>query len=368
MNIVSKILLLPFTALYSLAILLRNYGYNNGILKSVKFDLPVISIGNLTTGGTGKTPHTEYLIELLKNDYNIGVLSRGYKRRSSGFIEVQTTSTAELVGDEPLMYKWKHPDIKVAVCEERALGIPALVMTSDEPMTILLDDAFQHRAVKPGISILLTEFDNLFTDDALLPTGRLREFKSAYERADLIIVTKSPENLTEENRNDILEKIKPKSYQYVFFSYIENLPSYSLFQHSQSYTQPAWNTTALLIAGIANPSLLQSKIEKEYKQVYTRFFNDHHLFSREDIESIITTFETLPDENKAIVTTEKDATRLAPFEKLLKDKGIAVFCSPIKINFAPQDKMKFEKAIRLYIDTILGKDYERNIETNTGNH
>jgi tetraacyldisaccharide 4'-kinase len=161
LSIFAKIFLFPFVALYALVTAIRNYGYKKKIFKSVKFDAAVISVGNLTTGGTGKTPHTEYLIQLLKEENQIGVLSRGYKRKSNGFIEVQTNSTAETVGDEPLMYKWKNPEIKVAVCEERAIGIPQLIMTNDEPMVILLDDAFQHRAVKPGISILLTEYTNL---------------------------------------------------------------------------------------------------------------------------------------------------------------------------------------------------------------
>lgn len=367
MNLLNKILLFPFVAIYGLAIALRNYGYKKKILKSVKFDLPVISVGNLTTGGTGKTPHTEYLINLLKNEYNVGVLSRGYKRKSNGFIEVQTNSTAEIVGDEPLMYKWKNPDIKVAVCEERAIGIPQLVMTNDEPMVILLDDAFQHRAVKPGVSILLTEYDNLFTDDNLLPLGRLREFKSAYHRADLIVVTKSPKNISEEEKKTIVQKINPQSYQYVFFSHVEDYPTYPLFTHSQQYAIAPKNTTALIVAGIANPSLFEQKIKNEYQNIYTRYFSDHHYFSREVIESIIASFKSIEAENKVIVTTEKDATRLAPYAKLFQENQISIFCSPIKVNFAPQEKIKFDKAIKLYVNTILGKNYEQLNATNTTN-
>jgi tetraacyldisaccharide 4'-kinase len=350
-----NILLLPFTALYALGILIRNYGYKNGWFKSTRFDLPVISIGNLTTGGTGKTPHTEYLIGLLKNDYPIGVLSRGYKRKSSGFIEVETTSKAEFVGDEPLLYKWKNPDIKVAVCEERTIGIPALAMSSDAPMIILLDDAFQHRAVKPGISILLTEHNNLFTDDNLLPIGRLREFKNAYKRADLIIVTKCPEKLNADEKNRIISKIKPQSYQYVFFSHYQYYPVYQIFEKSHAFTNEN-QTEVLMVSGIANPSGMYDYLQTKYKAVYQRNFNDHHHFDLNDIESIIASFKNINAENKILVTTEKDATRLAPFASEFSKNGIPVYCLPIKVNFAPEERERFHKAIFLYLEHNIQKE------------
>jgi tetraacyldisaccharide 4'-kinase len=360
----SKIWLLPFAGIYALIILIRNFAYEKGWLKSTRFDLPVICIGNLTTGGTGKTPHTEYLIELLKNEYSVGTLSRGYRRNTSGFLEVHTNSHARQVGDEPLLFKWKNPDIKVAVCEERVIGIPAMAMLQNPPEIILLDDAFQHRAVKPGISVLLTEYNNLFTDDHLLPMGRLREFKSGYLRADLIIVTKSPENLTAEEKNKIIAKISPQSYQYVFFSHYLYHPVYRIFENNDTLVHET-RTEVLMVSGIANPSGMFDYLQSRYKAVYHRNFADHHHFESKDIESIITSFQNIAAESKILITTEKDATRLAPFAEEFKKHQIPVFCLPIKVNFQPEERERFHKAIFLYLKHTLPK--EENDEHNRTN-
>ncbi|MGB1247837.1 MAG: tetraacyldisaccharide 4'-kinase, partial [Chitinophagales bacterium] len=339
----------PFFGIYALVIYLRNLAYKNRWFRSSKFDIPVICVGNLTTGGTGKTPHTEYLINLLKEDYTIGVLSRGYGRKTSGFKEVQRQSTASEVGDEPLLYKLKNPNIKICVSEDRALGIPA--MATDD-MCVLLDDAFQHRAVKAGISILLTEYDNLFTRDELLPVGNLREFKSASERADLIVVTKAPKDISTEEKQKIIAEINPKPYQYVFFSYIEYQPMYRLFSENTTIENKK-ETEVLLLSGIANPSKMEDELKAKFKQVYTRKFRDHHVYTRKDIESIIETYNNLGDTLKVIITTEKDVTRLLPFRETFIKNQIPIYSLPIKVNFATEDKIRFDKAIRLYIDKTL---------------
>ncbi|RME96755.1 MAG: tetraacyldisaccharide 4'-kinase, partial [Bacteroidetes bacterium] len=214
-----RILLAPFSLLYGLAVSLRNAFYRAGLLKSMRFSVPVISVGNLSVGGAGKTPHIEYLIRLLREHIQVATLSRGYSRKTRGFLTVERQHNAEQVGDEPLQFKRKFPDIGVYVAEDRAFAIPQIMAAQPDTQLILLDDAFQHRAVLPGLNILLTEYDNLFTRDYLLPAGRLREWRSAYERADVIVVSKCPPDLTQTDARRIRVEINPLPHQKIFFSY-----------------------------------------------------------------------------------------------------------------------------------------------------
>lgn len=313
-------------------------------------------MGNLSTGGTGKTPHVDYLIQLLKPSYPIGVLSRGYRRSTTGYLEVLPQHTAKDVGDEPLLSKWKHPDISVAVAENRALGIPNLASGKDENFVILLDDAFQHRGVKPGLNILLTPFDDLYIKNQLLPIGNLREFKSGADRADIIIVSHSPRDLDAAQKEKLASELNVKPYQQLFFSHIQYLPMYQVFQQGFERILPPKESKILLLTGIANNSKMKAYLEQEFGEVYTRTFSDHYTYQQQDIESIITTYQDIEAEHKFIITTEKDLTRLLPFQTHFNKAGIKVLCLPIKVNFTGEEKQRFNKIIHFFVERTL-EDY-----------
>lgn len=356
MQLLSKILLAPLTGLYALIIALRNLLYQRKFFRSTSFDIPVINVGNLSTGGTGKTPHVDYLIHLLKQSYPIGVLSRGYRRKTSGYLEVIPNHTAKDVGDEPLLTKWKHPDITVAVSESRALGIPSLASNKKENFVVLLDDAFQHRSVRPGLNILLTPYDDLYVNNFLLPIGNLREFKSGADRADIIIVSHAPQNLHAAQKKLISDKLEVKSHQKLFFSFVQYLQMYQVFQEVFEHITPPKNSQILVVSGIANNLRMLNFLESQFDQVYKRSFADHHNFALHDIESIIVTYNDIPGKDKYLVTTEKDLTRLIPFRDIFNKAGIKVLCLPIKVNFAKEEKLKFDKTIHFFIERTL-EDY-----------
>lgn len=353
MQTLTKILLSPFTLLYGLVIALRNALYKHKYFRSISFDIPVINVGNLSTGGTGKTPHVDYLINLLKTHYPLGVLSRGYRRKTTGYLDVNTRHSARDVGDEPLLLKWKHPEVAVAVSEDRALGIPNLASQKPPSFTVLLDDAFQHRSIRAGLNILLTPFHDLYTDDFLLPMGNLREFKSGAKRADIIIVSHSPVVISEEERNAVIAKISPESYQHVFFSFIDYMRTYQVFQEEIKVLIPEKDSHILLLTGIANNQKMKSYLDSLCGKVYERSFADHHSYSEQDIESVINTYHDLKAEKKYIITTEKDLTRLFPFANSFNNAGIKVLCLPIKVNFASEDKRRFNKAIHFFIEKTI---------------
>ncbi len=306
-------LLFPFSLLYGGITALRNYFYNKGWFESKRYDLPVVCVGNLSTGGTGKSPMIEFLIDFLKDDYRVAVLSRGYKRTTTGFREVFQTSTAEEVGDEPLQFKQNFPNIRVAVCVNRQEGIQKLKTKAD---VILLDDAFQHRKVNASLKILLTPYSDLFTRDYMLPTGNLREFKGGARRADIIVVTKCPKGVPYAEMQEIQRELKPLDYQKVYFSKIgyEDLiygPSETL---SLYYLQ---DKSFTLVTGIANPAHLVDYLEKKQFDFIHEEFPDHHNFSALDVRKL--------KKNEIILTTEKDYMRLQP--KLGK---FAIYYLPIK--------------------------------------
>lgn len=336
MNLLRKILF-PFAVLYGLITSIRNFLFDKGILKSYAFDLPVIAVGNLSVGGTGKTPQIEYLIRLLSNKYKIATLSRGYKRQSEGFVLADASSNAQILGDEPFQYFQKFPNIKVAVDANRKNGIEQLLAQTDKPEVILLDDAFQHRKVKAGFYILLTSYGDLFCDDLMLPTGNLRESRSGAQRANIIIVTKCPFNLSQEKQNDIKNKLKLAASQELYFTFI----AYDNFIYGESgkmNVNEIQSASKLLVAGIAKPEPFFAYLQDTNDACLS--FPDHHNFTDKDILEIKNSAQ-----NNIIITTEKDYVRLngrLPSEQL--------FYLPIQSAFLSGSE-NFDKTILNYVGT-----------------
>jgi len=301
-----RFLLFPFAIIYDIVTTLRNLFFDWGVLKQTSFKTPVIVVGNLSVGGTGKTPQIEYLIRLLKDDFKTGVLSRGYKRKSQGFVLLNDTHTAQEVGDEPLQYFKKFKKISVAVDANRVAGISRL-MTAVSPEVFLLDDAYQHRKVRGSLSLLLTKYDDLFTDDYLLPTGNLRESSRGVKRADLIIVTKCPSNITASSKNTIREKLK-RFDKTLFFTTISYHQQTSGSQRISIEDLKKYEV--LLVTGIANPSPLLSFMDENKVNFSHCKFPDHHHFTDKDIQVINEQFAQLKSNKKLILTTEKDYVRL----------------------------------------------------------
>jgi tetraacyldisaccharide 4'-kinase len=340
-----RFILFPVSVLYGFAIWLRNKLFDKNILKSSAFNFPIICVGNLAVGGTGKTPMVEYLVRMLKDKYKVATLSRGYKRKTEGFAIADVHSTALDIGDEPMQFHKKFPDITVAVAEERLVGVPQLLHSRPDTEVIILDDGFQHRQIKAGLNMLLTEYKNLFTRDFILPAGDLRDVKSSSKRADIIIVTKCKSHLSEEDREKIVGEINPLPYQQIFFTKIEYGSPYHLFSKEQKFLNP--ETHILLICGIANPKPIQ-EILSVYSSTYDMMlFRDHHVFDIDDLKEIKRQFEKIDGENKLILTTEKDGVRLAKFENELKDMPVYVFPIRHKIMFGKEQD--FENSIHAFI-------------------
>ena len=347
-DIVIRVLLLPVALLYGIGVSIRNLLYRVGILRSVRFDLPVISVGNMTVGGTGKSPHIEYLMRWLHQYINVAVLSRGYGRSTAGYRTVISTDSALSVGDEPLQFKRKFPEVPVSVSESRALGVPELVRLNPGTNCVLLDDAFQHIAVTPGMNILLTEYNRPFTKDWLLPSGRLREWRSGYRRADLIIVTKCPEDLDEKQRSDMVFKIDPYPWQKVFFSHYQYTTPYDLFRPDMLLDLEP-DTDVLLISAIANTDYMLDYLKKNVRSVYTMEFEDHHYFSETDLLELRKRFKQLDSSKKIILTTEKDATRLELHREVLWENELPVYVLPIQVEFLGNDEKDFQKEVRTFL-------------------
>jgi tetraacyldisaccharide 4'-kinase len=347
-NVVLRVLLSPFALIYGIIISLINFSYDIGLLKSSRFSIPVIGVGNLSIGGAGKTPHIEYLIDLLKDYINVATLSRGYKRETSGFRLVQYHDTALTVGDEPLQYRRKYKDIVVAVSESRAYAIPQIIQNYPETQTILLDDAFQHRSVQPGLNIMLTAYDMLFTDDYLLPAGRLREWRSGYKRADIIIVSKCPPDLDENTKNAIKHKINPTKGQHVYFSCYQYDHPYNFFNREQKILLDE-SLSIILLSAIANTEYLLKYLEQHVQSINEIEYEDHHIFDRHDIEKISKVFSNLESNRKLILTTEKDAMRLDLHRDLLEKMNIPIYVLPLKVKFLAEDGFAFEKDIKEFL-------------------
>lgn len=291
-------ILFPFSIVYDIVTSVRNFLYEKNILKSHTFDIPVICIGNLSTGGTGKTPMTEYLISLLQNQYSIAVLSRGYGRKTRGFHQVATTDSPENTGDEPLQIKKKFPHITVAVDENRVHGISIL---KENHNLILLDDAFQHRRVQPSLSILLTAYADLYTHDYLLPAGNLRESRRGAKRAEVIIVTKCPKGLPEQEKEKIRKKINLLPKQQLLFSHLEYAENCTNTIENKPL-EFFKNKKITLITGIANPAPLSNFLKSSGLDFEHLTYPDHHAFSEKEIQ--------LFKQKEFLLTTEKDFKRL----------------------------------------------------------
>lgn len=348
-------LFLPFSFIYGLLLFIRNKLYDWGIFNSTSFKLPIIAIGNLNIGGVGKTPHVEYLIRLLENNQQIATLSRGYKRKTKGFVLASNNSTIIEIGDEPLQYQKKFKNLIVAVDEKRVRGVQLLKDHHPELGVVVLDDAFQHRSIKVGLNILITDYNNLFFNDYVLPAGRLREWKSGMQRAQIIIISKCDTNLNEEDKAIIINSIKPKSYQNVYFSAIKygEIISFSVAAN-KLITDKIKAESALLITGIANPKPLKEHIQKQYKNIEHLNFPDHHQFNKTDTSKIKTAYKKLKGKNKIIITTEKDFMRLSLPKILNELNEIPLFYIPIEIYFLGDGKKSFDTQINKYVTTNKG--------------
>lgn len=347
-DIVIRVLLLPLALLYGLAVGFRNMLYRLGILRSVRFDLPVISVGNLSVGGAGKSPHIEYLIRWLDQYVDVAVLSRGYGRKTEGYRPVSIIDTVEQVGDEPLQFKRKFPDVAISVSESRALGVPELVKRNPNLQCVLLDDAFQHLAVTPGLNILLTEYSRPFTRDWLLPSGRLREWRYGYRRADIIIVTKCPADLSAQQRHDMLLELDPYPRQRVYFSRYRYGAPYDLLRRDlRRDLEPHFD--ALLISAIANTGYLLQYLSAQLNSVHTLEFEDHHYFGEDDLQQLLRRFEQLPSANKIILTTEKDATRLELHQDFIWKHQLPVYVLPVEVVFCDRDEDAFREDVKKFL-------------------
>jgi tetraacyldisaccharide 4'-kinase len=338
-------LLFPFSLLYGLVVIIRNWCYDGGILKSRSFKLPVISVGNLDVGGAGKSPMTEYLVRLLKKKYKLATLSRGYGRETKGYLVATAFTTASQIGDEPAQFKHKFPDITVAVCEKRVVGIKQLIPGHN---LVILDDAYQHRGVKPGLSILLFDYNRIDEPHLLLPAGNLREPFSGRWRADIIVISKCPEQLTSDEQSVIVGKIGPLPYQSLFFTTV----SYCVFEDragKRTNTTIDADTTVFLLTGIANPQPLAQHLEKYTAKIIHHNYPDHHRFSLKNISKLADEFSACETQKKVIITTEKDAQRLVERELLNLVQNLPIEVIPIGIQFLDNSQQQFDQLVTEYV-------------------
>ena len=332
--------LLPLSFIYGLIVGIRNKLFDWGILPSEEFSVPVISIGNLSVGGTGKTPHTEYLIRLLSKKYKIAVLSRGYKRKTNGFVLAEGNVNSHQIGDEPYQMFRKFPEITVAVDSNRRQGIKQLLSLPNEkrPEIILLDDAFQHRYVRPSLSILLSDSNRLYYKDALLPAGRLRETAKNNLRAQVVIITKCSESFMQADYKVVTKELNLAPYQQLFFTsykYAQIMPVFPEYSSNELTLQSFdnKNCSVLLVTGIANPKGLINQVEGYTSHLSTLIYADHHDFTYRDIQQINSMFNQLQGAKKLIITTEKDAVRLIDNEYLPSELKPVIYYLPIEVVF-----------------------------------
>ena len=334
----------PLGWLYGLVSYIRNRIYDKGIIKSTAFPVPVIGIGNITVGGTGKTPHTEYLVTLVKDTFRTAVLSRGYGRCTHGYILARPLSDSREIGDEPRQILTSFPDIDVAVSEDRAEGISNLIRAR-APQAIVLDDAFQHRKVTPSLNILLVNYNRNILSDAILPAGRLRESAAGRVRAHIIVVTKCPPDLTSDNMDSLASKLKVNARQQVFFTAMQYGNIYSM---DGSADAPSQDTAVLTVSGIANPAPMEAEIRARFSAVESMSYPDHHNFSAHDIRNIQKRLDRMPADS-VIVTTAKDAARLSSMS-LAQDLRSRIFVLPVKPVFL-RDSDLFDTTLINHIES-----------------
>ena len=342
-----SIFLYPFSLIYGFITSIRNFFYNSGILHTYEPEIPVICVGNLAAGGTGKTPHTEYLINILKENFKVAVLSRGYKRKSSGFLLADENSTINDIGDEPMQMHNKYPDITIAVDGERVRGVREIIKCKPDTNIIILDDGYQHRRIKPGLSILLSGFERLMIRDHLLPYGNLREGKRNINRADIILITKSPENLSPIDRRLIVREVNKAAYQNLYFtslSYSDPLPVFQNTEpeHNLLSEENAGEKGFVIVTGIANPDPLVSYVQGKSQEFLHLSFGDHHRFSDKDLDKILQALNSLRSPRKYVITTEKDAVRLKEFTNIADPIRSSFYYIPVGIWFLNEDKDEFD--------------------------
>ncbi len=340
-----RLILLPVSIIYGLVIYARNYLYDKKILRAVKFNFPIICVGNLVMGGTGKSTMVEFLIDILGHEMNVATLSRGYKRRTKGYILASEKTSALEIGDEPMQFHVKYPGVSVAVCEDRLVAVPQILQDKPATNVILLDDAFQHRAIDAGLNILLTQYGDLYTHDFFLPSGDLRDEKASAKRANIIVVTKCPANLAIEEKNSIEKDLHLKDEQTIYFTTLEHgLPYHILTKEEKPLSL---EKEVLLVCGIANPEPLKKYLEENTAAFYQLHFSDHHIYSIDDLKGISKKFEQMQSSQKFILTTEKDAVRLIKFENTLMD--LPFYVLPVRNRFLFGEEEKFTSAIKQYI-------------------
>ena len=344
-----KFLLIPLSWIYRAITSLRNALYDHQVLKSREFQKPVISVGNITVGGTGKTPHTEYIVNLLCQNYNVAILSRGYRRKTKGYLKATPQSTVKEIGDEPKQMSLKFcGKAQVYVCEDRCKGIDNIIAEGNENQVIVLDDAYQHRSVTPRVNILLTDYNRPIFEDHLLPYGRLRESASKSNRANIIIVTKCPEDLKPIDRRVIAKHLNLLPFQSIFFTNYKYLGLKSVFGYEE-IPNASKDTNILLVTGIANPQSLINHITKNISEKITHIeFADHHNFKKKDISKITEKFLSLPSD-RIIITTEKDAVRLRELD-LTDEIKKAICYIPVEINFIYDDAEELNIQILKHVD------------------
>ncbi len=345
--------LAPLSWLYGFGVWVRNVLFDYGVLRSESFSIPVINVGNITVGGTGKTPHTEYLIRLLFKKMHVAVLSRGYKRKSKDFRLAITDTPMQEIGDEPYQMKQKFPDVTIAVDRDRCNGIRQLMSGEIQPAVdvVILDDAYQHRYVKPGMNILLMDYHRLICFDKLLPAGRLRESREGQDRADVIIVTKCPANITPMEQRGIERSLGVYTWQKLFFSYFQYGEMYPLFDKAKE--QLPLNRikevadAVMLLTGIASPIQMEEDVRK-YTDFVPLHFSDHHNFTPEDVNKIVYVFNSMRGDKRIIITTEKDSVRLLQCNLPTAVKQ-ALYVLPVEVAFINGKAKEFNKIITDYV-------------------
>ncbi len=340
-----RILLFPFSLIYGFGVWVRNKLFDRNFFSSTSFNLPIIGVGNLSAGGTGKSPMVEFLLSSFQDQYKLAALSRGYKRKTTGYALANERSTALEIGDEPMQFHSKFPSVAVAVVEERIVAIPQLLHDKPGTQVIILDDAFQHRYVKPGLNILLTDYNNLFTRDWFLPTGDLRDLKSSYMRADIIIITKCKADISEEEKRELIKEINPLANQHVFFTAIEYGSPYHIV--TKEMREVNESTEVLLVSGIANPRPLKKYLADQAGTYYEMLYSDHHIFTIDDWKDIKKRFEAMQMQDRLILTTEKDAMRLTKFSSDLL--AYPFYVIPIRVRFLFNEENAFTGLISKFI-------------------
>jgi len=348
-----RLLLYPLSLLYGFIIYIRNLMFDYHLVYSEEFDMPVISVGNITVGGTGKTPHVEYLIRLLRDEFNVASLSRGYKRKTRKYILADQQSTIDEIGDEPRQIKSKFPDIYVAVDRRRVNGIRNLMKEIPDLDVILLDDAFQHRYVKPGLSILLIDYNRPLSGDLMMPAGSLREQGFERKRAQIILITKCPERIKPIERRIIVKDLKLFPYQHLYFTRLKDKDPVPVFPDTLNALSRQeiknMKPQILMISGIANPRSFKKYIRNYSTKITELIFPDHYSYRNKDIGYIVQTFNNMDGIQKIIMTTEKDAMRLQKFSEIepsVKDK---MYYIPIVIDFLNEDTENFNNHILNYV-------------------